>query len=265
MFCDSSVRNFRIRVVDDCVALVVTVLDGVFEAKGSIIEFTVFVVEVFVDLTRVDDTLAHLLPLLSILEEVFAESEIHTFEQTVKDVGVAVDRDSLERVIEIVVVEIQSNGKALDDRRRKVGRLAHPLFLGVAVDESLVDLSADLREDPLFQIARALTGNANFFQLAARLVRRVDSPQLVQRHQVDRKRENFPVVVHLRSIHKAVERRESIHKVPDALVRRVKDVGTIDVDVYSFTFLSVTIAADVAAFVNDKDLLTLEASLVSED
>ena len=64
--------------------------------------------------------------------------------------GVTADGDALKAVGEVVIVIGEADREALDDEGREIFGWAIPLFLGVTSDKNLVELVADLGQDPVF-------------------------------------------------------------------------------------------------------------------
>lgn len=110
-----------------------------------------------------------------------------------EDLGVTTDGNALVTVVKVVVVPGETDRDALQDAGGKLVGRSLPLLGRVTVDERLVDLATDLCERPLLHVARVgkllsvLLGLIS--ELEFRVSRRGDTPQLVQRHQVDGKRQ----------------------------------------------------------------------------
>lgn len=60
---------------------------------------------------------------------------------------------SLIAIIEIVVVENQTNGEAFDNECWEICAFSPPLFFGISLYQSFVDILADKRQGLLFKVS----------------------------------------------------------------------------------------------------------------
>ena len=67
---------------------------------------------------------------------------------------VTTDWDSLVQSIEVVIIEGQPHGKALDDEGGQIFAVTPPLLFGVTLYKFLVDISTDQANGLLLQILR---------------------------------------------------------------------------------------------------------------
>ena len=172
--------------------------------------------------------------------------------------GVAVDRQPLEGVGEIAIVERVAHRQARDDALGQFARVGRPLLGGIAADERLVERPADQRDRLLLEIARGPA--AEFRRLRgdqrARFVgREATAEELADRAEVDRHGVDLiapggedPVAI-------VGESREALHVIPHRFVRRVEQVRAVfvDFDARLGVVLAVGVAADMAAPIDHQD------------
>lgn len=168
-------------------------------------------------------------------------------------------------VVEIVVVKGHAHGQTADDKRRKLGALASPLLLGVALDKLLVDVAPDKGQRLLLKVARlgyALGVHAPdrlaplLVELSLRLGGSLYAPHLIERVHVEGQIVQ-PSVRSLRhrAVGVAVERHYRVDEIPNLLIGCVEDVRPILVYVDSLDILAVDIASGVRPLVDDKTSL----------
>ena len=117
-----------------------------------------------------------------------------------------------------------------------------------------------------FQIAGFLDAGAKhgslgirplLFDFGPRLLRSRNTPHLVEGVHIEGKVVQFPLVIGDGRIRVPVERNEGIHEIPDLFVGRMENMGPICVDMDSFDFPAVQIAAQLGTLVDDKAALPL--------
>ena len=139
------------------------------------------------------------------------------------------------------------------------------MFLGIALDEPLIDVAADEQEGLLLQI----TGLCDTFFLhvfkclltllvdfCLGLRRCGDSPHLVEGVHVERQVVEAALIVGYRTVGIAVEWHYRVHEVPHFLVGGMEDMGTVLMHVDAFHVLAVNIATQMSPLVDDETTLT---------
>lgn len=187
-------------------------------------------------------------------EEVYARQGFDALEQPVDQAVVAADGNALVGIVEVIVVEHHPHGQPLDDEGGQLGAGAAPLFLGVALDEPLVDVAADERQGLFFQVARlADTPGSHlydglsplFAELGLGLSGCGDAPHLVKGVHVEGQVVEPPLVVSHGAVGVAVEGGDAVHEVPHPLIAGVEDVCAVLVHVNVLHLQTMDIAAEV--------------------
>ena len=180
---------------------------------------------------------------------------------------VAAYGDALVESIEIVVVEGEAHGEALNDKGRELSAGAAPLLLGVAFDELLVNVRAHQRDGLLLEVLGV--GNAGLAALGLDLLGSFlgsyHAPHLIEGVHVEWERVELAVKIGNRGIGESVESGEFLHVIPDFSVVGVEDVGAVLVDVDFLYVFGVDITGYIWAAVDDQDFLAGGSGFVSED
>ncbi len=175
-----------------------------------------------------------------------------------KDGRVAVGRQPLVFVGEIIRFEGEAHRQAGDDARRQFARVGLPLLLRVAANEGLVQRSADQRDRLLFQVAGcgerrgnlAPTGGGLCLDQLPRLGRGHVAPEEgADGAEVDRHGVDLALVDGQHAMAVAREGGEAVQVVPDLFAVGVEEVRAVLV-VFDAGFgvcLGVGVAADVTA------------------
>ncbi len=142
---------------------------------------------------------------------------------------VAVGRDALPVVVEVVDVVVRPHGHALDDRRVDLLRRLVPLLRRVVAEERVEDRGA----------TRVRQKRGDFGR------RELDAEELVDEREAERQEVVASVVLRDDLVLVAVERREAVDERPDLGDVRVEDVRAVEVDFDARRL--VRLAADVPA------------------
>ena len=131
------------RVVDHRIALEIGRVEPTsVETQAAVFQWSESVVKVLVDAPGIYHTLRQGIELGTVGKIVGVEPKVDAIEQTVDEHIVSAHGDALIRVVEIVVVERETQGHTLDDFGGQQAGLPAPLFLGIALDKGLVDVAA---------------------------------------------------------------------------------------------------------------------------
>lgn len=186
VFDDPGERHVLTGVVHLGYALIVAVHDSGIEAERAVLKLSEPVVIVFVHLAGVDD-LAGEFVLVGQVVHASLYLDIVMVEHVLEHPGIAVNRNTLEAVVEVAVVVGKPDRQPVDDGRRKLGRVTAPLLGRVTFDEEFVEFFADLGNAPLPEILRVVARFSDRGQLVFSLLRSNDTPDLVKGYQVDGK------------------------------------------------------------------------------
>src|SRR5699024_1054117 len=182
------------------------------------------------------------------------------------DLGVPAHRDPLVTVVEVVVIVGQPDGQAADDKGRQVGSLLSPLLLSVALNQLFVDVPANQGNCLFFQVLRLLARHLLplFIDFGKRLGRGPHPPHLVKGVHVKRQVVHLALVVGNGTVGVTVKVGKLVDVVPDFLVRSVKDVGAVLVDLDAVNFLGVDVSGNVGTLFNYLDVLAPLSRLISK-
>ena len=140
-----------IGVVDDRDALEIAGDDFALEPQRAVLELAEAIVEEFVEFARVNRFAGESRQFVRLSEIVDFQFDVDPFmvEHVLEKPGIAADRDPLKPIVEVAIVERGANWNPADDRGRQFGRIAPPLLMRVAANEYLVELFANLAENPV--------------------------------------------------------------------------------------------------------------------
>ena len=175
--------------------------------------------------------------------------------------GVAVDRQALVGVVEVAVVEGVTHREASDDVGAQLGGVGLPLLGGVALDERLVERSADQADRLLLEVGGVLGGDLAGLLGDERpgLVGGVRmAEELVDEREVHREGVDLSLVLGEHPVLVAGEGGEPVDVLPDPRVGRVEQVGAVLVhlDPCLLVDLAVGVATEVVATLDDQHLET---------
>ena len=74
------------------------------------------------------------------IEEIHIRHYINASEQTINQFIITTDRNTLEAIVEIVIIVNETYWQALDNKGRQFAAFAAPLFLGITFNQYLVDI-----------------------------------------------------------------------------------------------------------------------------
>ena len=259
MLDDPGIGRLGIGVIDDGIALEVRHVQHFrLKAHGAELQIAQSEIEILIDGTGIDDPVRHGVPLFPVLQIIRIQSHFDTVQHALHHLRVAAHGDSLIQGVEIVVVKGQPHRQSLDDERRQLRAGSSPLFLGIALDQFLIDIRSHQADGLFFQILRFR--DPGLFPLLSdalfRFLRRHHAPHLIEGIHVERKRVQLPVVIGHGRIGIAVELRELSHVIPHFLIVGVEDVRAVFVDVDAFHFFRIDIACHLRTTVDDHHALS---------
>ena len=256
-------------VVDHGVALVVGRFEeAVLEAQAAVIEPPQAVVEVFVDAAREDHASRQRTQRAALAAVVHAGAHLNAFEQGVDERVVAAGGDALIRVVEIIIVEAETQRDAAYDESRELRGRTAPLLFGIAADEALVDVASAKFQRLFLEIARLADmgiGGPFALDVLPCFSGGADAPKLVERIHVERQVVELVAVTGYRTVDEGNELDEPVHVGPDFAVIGVEDVGAVAVDGNALAQVAVYVAARVGPAVDDKAPAACFAGLVGKD
>ena len=175
-------------------------------------------------------------------------------QQPLRQRGIALLGDALIAGIEVVVVVGEAHRQTPDDEGRQLRAGTAPLLLGVALHQLFIDVTPHQTDGLLLQIPRlAVTGGRLLAAyLLPRLLRRDDTPHLVEGVHVEGQVIQLAPVVGDGAVGKAVEAGKAVDVGPHLLIVGVEDVRAVAVNVDALHRLGVGVAGNMAAPVNDK-------------
>lgn len=253
VFYDARPRDLTVGVVHYSVALMVGLIQYFcLKTHCAVVEFAKLEIKILVDRACVDNLLSKALPIGSVAEEIGIYLSFYSVKQAVDKLVVSTYRDALVAVVEIVVVEDEPHGQALDDKRRQVGTLSSPLLLRISFDEPLVDVTTNESQSLLLKIAWLLNALCRhilhsivplFFYFCQSLSGSGYAPHLVKCVHVERQIVELAFVVGHRRIGISVELNNGVDEVPYFLAVGVEDVGSVFMYVDAFNVFAIHIAA----------------------
>ena len=132
VFYNAGEWNRDISIVYYSIPLIVGhVQNFLFKADCPIIEFAEAKAVEFVYRAREHNLLGQTLPIWPIYEKIRVRPGFNAIKQTVDQPIESAFRNALIFVVKIVVVVNQADWQTPDDKSRKVGAFASPLFLGI--------------------------------------------------------------------------------------------------------------------------------------
>ena len=265
---DPGVGRLGVGVVHGGIALEVGHVQQLgFKPHGAVFQRPQPVAEVCVDGPGVDHTLCQRIQLVPVLQIINAQAHLDPFQQLLHQPGIAADRNTLIERIEVVVIEGQAHGQALDDEAGQLIAGAAPLLLGIALDELLIDVRAHQRNGLLLEISGL--GDARSGPLLcdfrSGLFRHHHAPHPIEGVHVEGQAVQLALVIGNRRVGEAVERRKAAHIIPHLFVVGVEDMRAVAVDVDALHLFGVDIAGDVRPLVDDEDGFAGGFRLLGED
>ena len=150
---DAGPRGLAVGVVDGSVALEIRLVQQfVLKADRAVFQCAQLVVKVGIDGAGVDDFVRQGVQFGLVFEIVGVQADLDAVQQVGNHLGVTAEGNALVQGVEVVVVEGQAHGQALDDESGQILAVTPPLFLGVALDEFLVDVTTNEGDSLFFQI-----------------------------------------------------------------------------------------------------------------
>lgn len=260
---DACIGHVGCGIVDHCVALMVWLVECLgLETHCAVFELAEAVAVKLVDFSGEYNPVGDGFPAGAVGEEIGVQPYLHAVKQPVNQAVIASDGDALIGVVEIVVVKGHAHRQTADDECRKLGALASPLLLGVALDKLLVDVASYEGQCLLLKVAwlgYALGFHAPdrlaplLVELSLRFGGSLYIPHLIERVHVEGQvvQPSVRSLCH-RAVGVAVERHYRVDEIPHLLVRGMEDVRPVLVHVDSLDILAVDIASGVRPLVDDK-------------
>lgn len=221
-FMDAGKGDLRFGEVDDGIALVIFLFDGLlFEAQGTPAESPIFIVEEAVDGAAIDKT-GVFLQQVPDLEEIRVEQDfdLSVGEEMLEEIGIAFFRDALPAIEKIIIVIICPEGEPVEDGRWELPGIHLPLFDGIILKKGLVELAAEQGDGLFFKVGgcpghRSAQGDHELLHLVGFQVSVVE---LVYRRQVDREWVDPVLITTEYFVAISIESRKPADIVPDLFV-----------------------------------------------
>ena len=120
----------------------------VLKSKTAIVKFAVLIRVELVNLSckyqfiSKTSPIPHIGLIITIAKEIQSYHRVTSFQQTINQLVVSPDRNTLVSIVEIIIVKYESHWQAFYDKRRKVNAFPTPLLLGIFLYKNLVDVPA---------------------------------------------------------------------------------------------------------------------------
>ena len=249
---DARIGNLRIGIVHHRHSLVVARTEHLcLKPHGAVFEMSQTMVKPCVNSACVENPVGQRKQLVSVLQEVDARAHLNASQQSVGQTIVAAHGNALPGVVEVVIVEGETQGQAAYDEGGKLRAGSSPLLLGISLDEPLEDIPAHQQQCLLLQILRlaALQTAAHFgpllFDACTSLIGSGHTPHPGERVHIEGKVVELSPPVGHRAVGVAVAGCQAVDKPPHALVSRVQDVRSILMHIDASHLLAMDIAACV--------------------
>ena len=268
MLDDPGVGCLSVGVIHGGVALEVGHVQQLgLKTDGAVLQCAQRIVKVGINGAGVDNPLCQSIQLVLVFQIVHTQTHLDALQQIFHQPGIAADGDALIERVEVVVVEGQAHGQALDDEAGQLVAGTAPLLLRVTLDELFIDVRAHQRNGLLLQIFRLrdARGCPLLRDFRRGLLRGDNAPHLIEGIHVEGQAVELALVIRHRGIGEAVEGHEPVDILPHRFIIGVEDVRTVPVDVDALHLLRVDIPGDVRPLVDDKDGFASGFRLPGED
>lgn len=245
-------------VIQNRVALVITGVVVSFEEDGAVAQSAVFIVEVSIQRTGVEDMVEVVVPIAGVsCIELYLNP--WCIQDPLNDLGIAVKRYALIGVVVVVVVVVETYRKALENGGWQVFRVCAPLLDSIAFEKGFVEVFPHHFQGLLFKVLRL--GNAVIPQRLEKLLclPRIEflPEKLVDREQVDGEGEDAFVGDGFHPVGVIPEFGELPDIIPKLRLVGVENMGSIDMfhDPGFRIAFGMAVTCQVRALVDDQDVV----------
>ena len=136
---DSCIRNISVCIVYHSISLIILLVENLcLKSYRTVLERAILESKELIDHTCVHSLVCNIRILLDELKVICISLYISAFQHLLDDLCVSTHRDSLETIIEIVVVVYESQRQSLDYKCRKFCTRSSPLFLCISLYKLLI-------------------------------------------------------------------------------------------------------------------------------
>ena len=270
VFDDARVWCFGIGIVEHRIALEIGYApqEFVLEPQRAELEFSKPVIEKGVERTCVDHSVGHRKKSIFVGQKVGLKPHLYTFEQFLEERSVAANRNALEGVVEVVVVEGEPQRHAAQHEGGNLVGRSPPLLFGIALDELGEDVLACQFHPLLVEVARLVnSGKLGLLLLytAACLVGGMNvGPQFAEGVHIERQIVELAFVVGNRAVDVIVEAAKVVDITPYTFVGGVENMRTVAMHIDIGHRLGVAVAAYMGATLDDKAFFASLSCLISK-
>ena len=260
-------RSFTVGIVHRSISLEVWLIQSFrFKANRTVFQRTQLIIKVGINRAGVDDLVSQCIQFRFVLQIVCVQTNLNAIQQIGNHLGIAANRNTLKKRIEIVVIKSQTNRKTSDNKGWQLFAVTSPLLLSVAFDKFLVDIATDERNGLLFEILRFSSNLfALLFNFSNSFLRSHNAPHLIKCIHIKGQRIQLTLVVGHRRVRKAVELRKLGDVVPDFFVVSMENMSAILVDIDALNILGIDVARNVRALVNYQNRFPMSLSFMCKN
>ena len=151
-------------VVYNCITLVVwCILYTSLEADSTPVELAQLIVKVLIYSSCVYELISKLFPIAILaIEEVYIGKSVNSFEKTIYQLVVTINRNTLILVVKVVIIEYHADRKTLDDESRQFFAVTPPLLLSILFDELIEDILSYQTKSLLLKVLRFTTTKCSY-------------------------------------------------------------------------------------------------------
>ena len=143
MLNDPGIRHFPLCVVDYRISLIIiAVQDFGFKPYGTVFQSAELIIKKLIDHTCKQNFICDFRILFNEFEIVGFCPNIHTVQHFFNNLRITAHRDSLETVIEIIIVIGEPQRQTFDNKGRKLRTVSSPLFFGITFDKLFINIPA---------------------------------------------------------------------------------------------------------------------------
>ena len=224
---DPRVRHALRRIVHHAYGLEAALLERLRpELEAAVGQGAEAVVEELVDRSGEDRVVGHDLAADVVVIDAERDLDQRMVEHPLEHAGVAIGRHGLERIGEVPVVRPDPNRNALRDGPVEFRWVEAPLLAGIAAEEGLVEITADLRHHGVLRGADRgdRLGRGTQERRGGLVARQIGAVEAVERGPVDRHRQELVADARQHAVLVGTPRREA-----GQVRHHVRTVGMIDV------------------------------------
>ena len=144
VFNDSGVRYLPIRIVDNCISLIVLAIQLLcLKTNRPVLKHAKLKSVELINHSGKYCLWCNIGMLLNKCKIVGIQKHINTIEHLLHDCRVTSDWNSLIAIIKIVVIIDETKRQSLDDECRKIFAVTSPLFFGISLYQLLINICSD--------------------------------------------------------------------------------------------------------------------------